>query len=725
MADSHGHDDGSHTLHECLSQEDGEDLALKLVRPVRTLLTWIWRLLRPPLRLLLHIVMLPVDLVFLFVDAFSVNIRKTGLFHLDCRGRDSYAGGICPPARKYTNKYLFKLICPEMGRSRAERRTVCRAGERPAIRFVRGTVWIAVLAGLGLLTGWTVQAMWSKWPGRPATEQAVKEIVAERLSRAEAAYGQGRYDEALSLYKSALRLDPASKATLYKVGLCYDELKVPDGALRFFAAAAEGENAHPPAARRMALNLYARGEIQAAGRHAQQAIGLGITDGSMHAIAGDACLWAKDAAGAETHITAALEANPDSSTVKLAQAHLLSSKQESEKALAILDSVLGDPSVALLAGLYKLDLLRLAGRANDALTHVESLAARFPDLPRLSMLLVETQFATGQRAAAIQEAQRLREQYRDRPGAKLELAATLSRNGQDSLALEMAQDCAGDSQFSAPANVFMGEVFLRRGIPEHAVAYAQKALESRPNYAAGLLLAGRAALMAGDLEKAGVYLNGAIEQVPKDPTVWHSLGMLHLAVGDIGAAEESLQKACELDPANGQLHQDYGMVLFNVGRKDPAKLEQAKAELLKAVDLMQHAMTAYTSLAMLARQGGDSQAARNYYLQAIQADPRQAAIAANNLAELLMSEDKDGKNAPTALALAYSAYVRARGTGYEGPITDTLKKALTAAGVPAEALGIVLPAEDQAPPQPKVEQAPLEPKSVGTAAGAPAGKAGL
>ncbi len=662
--------------------------------------------------------MLPVDLLFLLFDAFSVNVRKTGWLGVDCRGRDSYAGGVCPPARKYTNKLLFKLICPEMGRARAERRTVCRAGEKPAIRFVRAIVMVSLLAALGIVSAWTAQAIWARRLRPGGTEAVVGRIVTERLSRADAAYGQGRYDEALSLYMSALRLESASKELLYKIGLCYDELKIPDNAAHFFAAAGEGEDAHPPAVRRMALYLYARGDLATADKYAQQAIGLGVADGPMQAIVGDSCLWNKDVAAAEPHIAAALEASPESSVVKLAHAHLLSAKQDPEGALAILDSVLSDPSVALLAGLYKLDILRGSGRADEALMHVESLAARFPDLPRLSMLLVDTQFDSGQRAEALREAQRLREQYRDQPGAKLDLAGVLSRRGQDSLALEIAQECADDAQFGALANVFMGDIFLRRGMPEHALAYARKALERQPSFPPGLLLAGRAALTAGDLDSASVYLNGAIEQSPEDRAVWHSLGMLHLAAGDPQAAEESLAKACELDPSNGQLHQDYGMVLFNAVRTDPAKLEQAKAEFLKVVDLVQRPMTAYTSLGILAKQDGDSASAHSYYLQAIEADPGQAAIAANNLAEILMADDKEGHNAAAALALAYSAYVRSRGSRYETAIADTLRKALTAAGVTAEALGVALPSAPEAAPGPP-------PADVGALSGTPAGKPGL
>lgn len=657
--------------------------------------------LRPPARVILHVIMLPVDLLFLLFDAFSVNIRKSGLFGLDCRGRDSYTGGICPPARKYTNKVMFRLICPEMGRS--QRRTVCQAGEKPAIRFVRAIVMVSVLIVIGFTVAMVAQATWPRISGARGTAATVREIARARVANGDAAYEAGRYDTAASLYKSALRLEPASKELLYKIGLCFDELKQPDTAVGYFTAAAQGQNAHPPAARRMALYFYARGDVANAKKYAQQAIDLGVADGSMAAIVGDAALWDRDTKTAEPQVTAAEQASPESNVVKLVHAHLLMSTGQTDEAAKLLDSVLTDPSVALLAGLYKLDLLRQTGHADEALLNVRTLANRFPDLPRLSMLLVDTQLASGQRAEALKEVERLREHYRNNPGAKLDLAVTLSRRGQDSLALQIAQECATDAQYGASANVFMGQIFLRRGMPDYALAYAQKALGMQPNLPSGLLLAGRAALTAGDLDKAGVFLNGAIQQSPKDPAVWHTLGLLHLAVGDLQAAEDAMAKACELDPSNGQLHQDYGMVLFNAGQKDPTKMAKSKMELQKAADLLKNSMTAYTSLAMLARQSGDDKAAQDYYLHAIEAAPGEAAIAANNLAELLMANDKDGKNAPAALALAYSAYVRAAGTRYEKAIADTFRKALSASHVTAEALGVTLQPPRPAPSAPPAE----------------------
>ncbi len=786
-------------------------MAVKLFRPIGAVSRWVARLLGPPVRLVVHVVMLPVDLVFLVLDAFWLNVRKTGWFGTDCRGRDSFPGGPCPPARKYTNKFLFRLVCPEMARSRREPRPVCRAGEKPAVRLVRGSFVVFAVGFIGLLGAWGVLRAWSQREGALVPEDATQRVLAERIAQGDAAFSGGKYGQALSSYRSALRLTPGDMELRYKAGLCYDELAEAESAARYFAGAAQGgptltfanngsatdptftgdtitrssgswatdgfaasdaitvigttsnntttdaaytigsisaagrvltldtsdtlvnedawgdallvaktvpagepavslkgEDGHPPAVRRMALRMYERGVVRAAGGYARRAIALGVEDGPIHAILADSYLWRDDIEGAAPHIAAALQANPESSIVRAAQAHSLAIAGESERAVEILDTVADDPSVALLAGLYKLDLLRKAGRADEELMQMQALAGQFPDMPWLSIRLVETRLVGGQMAEAMREAERLRRELRDDPEAKLQLAATLSRYGRDSLAVQIAQECADDNdRFRAQANVFIGEVFLRRGMFEHARAYGERALAEQPSYAPALLLAGRAALSTGDADTAGVYLGAAVEAAPENSAVWHSLGLLHATVRDLVAAEESLQKACELSPENGSMRQQYGMVLLGAGKK-----EEAQGEFLKAVELMEQPMTAYTSLGMLAQQADSEEAAR-YYLAAIQAAPKEAAIAANNLAELILSSLAPGDDASLAVALAYSAYVRTIGTQYEQSIADTLAKALRAAGLSAEDLGVELPPSTQ-------DATGGGPSASGSAVGAPA-----
>jgi len=677
----------------------------RLTQLVRFLFRLVARLLAPPLRVLWHIVMLPVDLAFLVFDAFWVNFRKTRILGTDCRGRYSYSGGVCPPARKYTNKVLFRLICPDMGRSRAEGRTVCRAGERPSLRIVRAFFLLVFLACAGLAGFIGVQQTWSPMPG-PA--EPAEQVTQARIAMGDEAFANGRYAEALGYYRRALRLAPRNKELVYKTGLCYAELREEDNATRYFGLAAQGEDAHPLAVRRMALRMYERGAVAAAGGYAQRANGVGIADGPILAILADSLLWQGKRQEAQPHLDAAVAANPESSIVKVAQAHALAVDGDAEGALAVLDDVADDRSVALLAGLYRLELLRQTGRPDEALVEARALADRFPELGWLTVRALDTRFASGERAEALEEAERLRDQLDDDPGAKLDLAIAVARHGYDALAIEIAEECAKDGQVGPQANVFMGSLFLQRNMLEHVRVYADRALAVRPDFVSALLLGGRAAILARDADAAGGYLSAAVEAAPESPAVWQSLGELHAGLGDAQAAEEAFQKAKELAPEDGLVRQHLGMVLQATGRT-----EEARAELLEAARLLTNPMSPYTSLGMLAKQAGDLAEAREHYLKAIEAAPGDAAIAANNLADLILSEPAAEQERLVALALAYAAYVKVRGTRYEPTVAATLGQALEATGLSAEQLGVSLT-------MPAVDEGGSEPSRPTQTGGAPA-----
>jgi len=728
-------------------------MAISPVRAMGNVLRLLWRILRPPLALLVHIVLLPVDLLFLVFDAFWVNLRKTGLLGRDCRGRDSFPGGVCPPARKYTNKFLFKLICPEMGLSRGTGRTVCRAGERARIRLVRAAsalMLVLFVALAGIIAAHRLLA------GRPVEQpqQLVAQIVQGRISRAEDAFKNGRYAEAASLFRSALRLAPGNKELVYRIGLCYAELAEEENAARYFAAAAQGDDAYLPAVRRMAMQLYQRGNVRVAGDYAQRAVDLGLKDGAVLAILADSCLWGKNAEAARSHLQAAEAANPESSVVQVAKAHSLAVQKKYEEAMTILDKVASDPSVALLAGLYKADILRLTGRGDEEMAQVQALADRFPDLAWLSIRALEARLGRARRDEVLREIEELKARLSDKPDAKLDLAMALSRHGYDGPAIQVAKECARDERYRAAADTIIGTIFLRRGMFDEARAYADEALSAKPGHVPALLLAGQAALSADDADAAGIYLNSAVEAAPQDPAVWHALGLLHARVGDVAAAEESLTKARDLAPDDGTIRQHLGMVLMAAGgqarseaeqlrqqgrdaeadaalKVADAKSEQAKQEFLKAAGLLDRPLTPYTSLGMLARQAGDLEEARRQYLAAIRSDPREAAVAANNLADLMLQKLTGPQEAAVAVALAYSAYVRVVGTPLEGTVADTLAKALRAAGLSAADLGITQlpvpgagPVEDQKQPANAVPPAPKPPAGLTASGGLPRAETG-
>ena len=65
------------------------------------------------LRAVGQVALLSVDCLFLAFDVVAVNLKKTGLFKEDCRGGIGNEGR-CRPCRKYTNLWLFRLICRDV-----------------------------------------------------------------------------------------------------------------------------------------------------------------------------------------------------------------------------------------------------------------------------------------------------------------------------------------------------------------------------------------------------------------------------------------------------------------------------------------------------------------------------------------------------------------------------------------------------------------------------------
>ncbi len=297
-------------------------MKIRAPRPLRRFGRTVARLFRTPARWLAHALLLPVDLLFLAFDLLSVNLRKTRLVKNDCRGKDSYHGGPCPPSRKYTNRFLFRLVCREAARG-AHGGFSCRAGERVRISYVRCFAAGVTLALLVAAADAGVIHFWPRATGGPDAAARIARLVAERVGKADAAYAAGRYADALPLYQGAVRLAPDDKALWYKTALCLDADGQADEAAYFLGVSAEGDAPYSPAVNRLALLLYRLGRVSPAAEQARRALTLGCADGSAYAVLADGCLWKGDLDDAAKHLAAARDAGADPQVLLLAQAHEL------------------------------------------------------------------------------------------------------------------------------------------------------------------------------------------------------------------------------------------------------------------------------------------------------------------------------------------------------------------------------------------------------------------
>jgi len=656
---------------------DGEPVGIagKAIVFVRSVLSAVTRGLA-------HVVMLPVEvLVFLPFDLLVVNLKKTGIFGLDCRGERAWEeGGPCQPAYKYTHRVLFQLVCRDLAKAQQSPFPQCMATEHTRIYFARSVCTALAIAAVAIGGLWATIRFWPKMaPGLEARD-AAHAIAAERVRNAEALFAEGDYLGALSSFEGARRLDPYDKEVCYKMGLCWERLGRNEAALHYFREAADGENPHLPAVKKMVLHLYETGDVDQAARYAERAAEMGGADGPTYAVLADLQIWAGDMHKAAEYLRAATDQSPKSSIVRAVRAHYLIAKDELGEAQELLDSLADEPSVALLAGVYELDLLWKTGRGEEAIKELQRLARTYSELAWPSVMLMEAYFGSGQRQKAIAEAERVAEEFRGLPAVILEVARALARHGEDGKALRLALSCKGNIRFSAPAHVLAAEIYLRRGLRELAQDHAECALSKQPDDLSALLLAGKVALSGGDAQQALKRFQEAVEAAPQHAQANLLLGSTYLKMGQSGAALEYLKRACELNPDSGQSHYEYGLALAQADRK-----EEARQEFLEAARLLQNPYIAYTRLGMIAQEEGDLTKAMEYYEKAIDADAVRAYMAGNNLADLLLSQNR---HAPLALALAHWSYMMSRGSNVEDNCADTFARALLKTGYPTRAVSL-------------------------------------
>jgi len=205
------------------------------------------RVLSVPARWLAHVLMLPVDAAFLLFDLFWVNLKKTPLFEEDCRGMYPEGGGPCGPAEKYTNRFLFRVVCRDLALSDVEARPICRAGDRLRIYFIRGLFAGLLVTALVVGLACAVVVLWPTPTTNVPTPEERQAAAAQSVRAGEAALAAGHCQEALDCFLEALQALPADARVRYKAGLCYEELGETARAAECFVEAARGDSAYAPA----------------------------------------------------------------------------------------------------------------------------------------------------------------------------------------------------------------------------------------------------------------------------------------------------------------------------------------------------------------------------------------------------------------------------------------------------------------------------------------------
>jgi len=631
-----------------------------------------FRLAKPLAAVMAHVVMLPFDLLFLVFDFVVVNVLKTRIFRRSCRHWRLPSGEVfCRPCAKYTNRFLFRMVCKDV--SLAARQPICTAKGKRLKKYLLSGATASVFVLAGLAGGvWLLVSLWPRMGPGNADRQAYIRLIQSRLASANSSLDAGDYDAARALYKRVVNDVPDLAEANYKLGICCEKLGDIENALRYFGAAARAKTPLPGAVERVAYLLFSLGDLSEATRYAHRAIELDPACALAHAVLADQKTREGDLDEAQDALKPALENAPDDPLVKVVRARLLFAQGKLEEAEKILTAIPQQNPLSLLAGMRLADVHLKANRPEQAVETLRGLLANNPDRPGPVIALVNVLFLAGRADEAYREAEDALTAFYEDCGAKLGVAEVLRTYGRQGRALQIALECARKGNHAAQAHALAADIYLERGLLELAEQHAHSALEMNPQHRTALLYLGRALLAQDKREAAIDVFETLTEAHPQEIRGWTWLGVSLRSAGRPHEAEAPLRKAIELQPSSGRLYEELGRALIDQGEVD-----EGKKCLERAVELSPALFTVHTRLGMLAEERGERAVAARHYEAAIGAAPSLAVVASNNLANILLSENR---NLPLALAMSHFAFSAPQNHAYRGDAAETFAHVLLKMG---------------------------------------------
>lgn len=349
-------------------------------------------------------------------------------------------------------------------------------------------------------------------------------------------------------------------------------------------------------------------------------------------------------------------------------------------ALRLVDEVLAKQPKHAEALIGKALLQASDGKATEAVTTMQTAVAAAPESPAAHFVLAKMLNIGGQREEALaeyREALRLNPKfaqaelelarlslesfkYEDAvhfaegainivPGyaeAHLILAQALIAKG-DTAPAERPLKVLTDSFAQVPGvQAEVGRLMLAKGDLSGARASFERALGRDPAHLAALEGLTYIDLQQKRRESARSRVDAAVKAFPQNANLLVVAARQYVALQDEGAAERSLKQALTSDAKNLRAYDLLARLYVKQRRLDEATTEFQKVASLRPRDVAPH--TAVAILQQLQNRWEDAEAS---YRKVLELDP-QAAVAANNLAQ--MYADRDG-DLDLALQLAQTA----------------------------------------------------------------------
>ncbi|TVS08279.1 MAG: PEP-CTERM system TPR-repeat protein PrsT, partial [Gammaproteobacteria bacterium] len=203
--------------------------------------------------------------------------------------------------------------------------------------------------------------------------------------------------------------------------------------------------------------------------------------------------------------------------------------------------------------------------------------------------------------------------------ARVALAAIAMSQGEAGQARSLFSEALVREPDNRQALLGLSQVALAEGTLEEASELLSRAVSREPGNAVVRMAQLRVEAQRGDTERMLAAANSAAEAIPADPDILTFRGLVRLASGDGEGALADLARAAEIAPRADRLH--------NLGQAQAAagRVDEARANLERALDLDARRPTTLRLLAQLERQRGETTAARRLARRLQSLEPESAA----------------------------------------------------------------------------------------------------
>jgi tetratricopeptide (TPR) repeat protein len=387
---------------------------------------------------------------------------------------------------------------------------------------------------------------------------AGKEVLAT-LESAQLLAKQGRWPEAIELYRGVLARSPRREAAELGLSDAYRGVHNYEEARAILSTA---RRQHP----KSVVILVALGSLEieaesfdAAIAALRPALALAPNDVKLRNLLGSAYLSKGEAAAALVQLEKVLALEPANALAHYSRAQILADSDQNKEALADAEKVVEArpeylPGRALLAKI--LVRLKQCARAAEVLRP----AANPPALDTQSLFLLanayecagETELAASAREefAAASQADRKRAEDETQSKHMVEQANDLARQNKFSDALELLNQALEKNPKNGFAYSQQAKIHFSMHRPEEAHQAIQRALALQPFQPDFLYVFGVIAAQQGKQDEALAAFEKVTQINPKEADAYFEIGKIRLQKGDREGARAAFRKASERDPSD-------------------------------------------------------------------------------------------------------------------------------------------------------------------------------